>query len=87
MRGLQWVFSGSGGEAVIDAETGAVIFVGYSMGGGSQRSVAASPSPSSPPVSGAEGNKPDKSSGVPWIWGLAIIPVAVGAWLIVRARG
>lgn len=29
----------------------------------------------------------DDAGDLPWMWGLAAIPVAVGAWLVLRARG
>ncbi len=85
---LQWVFAGPGGEVAIDAETGAVLFIGLTMGGGSARPAATTPSAS--PEETAREPKPheEEPAALPWLWGLAAIPVAVGAWFVVaRSRG
>jgi len=82
---LRWVFRGPGGEVGIDAETGAVCYVGLMMDAGADKTVRRPLSRALQPVSGSRSDEEDRS--YPWLWGLAAIPVALGAWLVVRARG
>lgn len=67
------------------------MFIGLTMGRGSERPLATTPSTTSPsPAEAARESKPreGESATFPWLWWLAAIPVAIGAWLVVaRSRG
>lgn len=90
---LTWHFGNDHVWVSVDAETGAVCHVTGMMSGRSSASKETE-SMAMPEKSGrdhrpgsAVPDSADDAGDLPWMWGLAAIPVAVGAWLVLRARG